>query len=229
MAYDIFKSDKRKGGILLNMRRQDKRIPLRGDEIRVEMMTETTAQMTDLSSHGIRVKTSKRLRPGSPCTVTLGRNGSLLVLQGKSVWEKFAGWAATPGGKVDALFFSGIRLDDEHQDLMELACDGSNAVRVKASDMTVRLSNTESLTVLNLSYGGVLTIALNPLEPGTERIIRLFLPDSSDPIKCMTRVTSCKPVRHESEKLYNIGFEFIAMDDAQAERLKIFTLMLSAI
>jgi len=206
---------------------------LKGDEIRAEMMTEATAQVTDLSPFGMRVKTSKRLRPGSPCTVTLGKNGSVLVLQGKSVWEKFAGWAAKPGGQVDALFFSGIRLNDEHQDLMELAgygaCGSDKAVRVKASDMTAQLSNAESLTVLNLCYGGVLTEALNPLQPGNERIIRLFLPDDTDPIKCMTRVTSCKPVRRESEKLYHIGFEFLAMDDSQAERLKIFTLMLSAI
>jgi hypothetical protein len=163
----------------------------------------------------------------------ISNNGSLLVLQGKSVWEKFAGWAARPGGQVDDLFYSGIRLDDEHQDLMTWACEGAGdcgkTVRVKASDMTVRLSNTESLKVLNLSNGGVLAEALNPLEPGVERIIRLFLPDSSDPVKCMTRVTSCKSVLHESEKLYHVGFEFIAMDDFQTERLKVFILRLSAI
>lgn len=216
------------------MRRQYKRIPLKGDEVRVEMMTETTAQVADLSSFGIRVKGPRRLKPGTPCTVTIDNKGSLLVFQGKSVWEKFAGWAAKPGGQVDALFFSGIQLEEDgHQDLIAGtsggAFDSGKAVRVKTSGMTVRLSDAESLTVLNLSYGGVLAEALNSLEPGTERIIRLFLPDSPDSIKCMARVTSCKPVRYESEKLYHIGLEFIAMDDSQAERLKVFTLVLSAI
>jgi Tfp pilus assembly protein PilZ len=215
------------------MRRQNKRIPLRSEEIRIITMTETTAQVTDLSSFGIGLKSSKRLRPGSPCTVTIGGNGSLLVIQGKSVWEKFAGWTARPGGKVDAVFFLGIRLDEERPDLLvracEGACDSGKTVRVRVPDMTVRLSYAESLNVLNLSSGGVLAEALNPFEPGTERIVRLFLPDSSDPIKCVTRVTSCKTVRHESDKQYHIGLEFIGMDDFQAERLKIFTLMLSAI
>jgi len=215
------------------MRRQYKRITLKSDKVRAVMMTETTAQVADLSSSGIRVKAARRLRPGSPCTVTVADKSSFLVLRGTLVWEKFAGWAAKPGGQTDALFFSGIQFDNDHQDLMTRTCGGasgnSKAVRVKASNIAVQLGNAETLAIINLSYGGVLAEALNPLEPGTESIIRLFLPGSAEPVKCMTRVASCKPVLRESGKLYHIGFEFIAMDDSQAERLKNFTLMLSAV
>lgn len=215
------------------MRRQYKRIPLRGDEIRVEMMTETSAQLTDLGKLGIGLKAPKRLRPGSPCTVTIGNGGSPVILEGTSVWERFAGWVANPRGQADAFFFAGIRFDDERHDLMTRVCgedcDGERAVRMNASDMTVRLSYAEVLTVVTLSYGGLFAESLNPLEPGTERILRIFLPDNPEPIKCMARGTSCRPVKSESEKKYHIGLEFIAIDDAQAGRLKGFILMLSAI
>jgi len=218
----------------MDARRQYKRIPLKGDEIRVEVMTETSAQVTDLSKTGIGVKVSMRLRPGSPCTVRIGSNGSLMVLQGTSLWERFAGWSANPRGQVDTLFFAGIRLDDERQDLMTLACgeeyESTRTVRVKASDMTARLSYAESLTAINLSYKGLLAESWNTMEPGSERIARIFLPDNPNkPVKCMIRVTSCKPVKHESEKKYHLGFEFVTMDDEQAERLKTFILMLSAL
>jgi hypothetical protein len=59
--------------------------------------------------------------------------------------------------------------------------------------------------------------------------LRIFLPDNQEPIKCIAKGTSCRPVKSESEKKYHIGFEFTAMDDAQADRLKGFILMLSAI
>jgi len=217
----------------MDARRQYKRIPLKGDEIRVEVMTETSAQVTDLSKTGIGVKVSMRLRPGSPCTVTIGSNGSLMVLQGTSLWERFAGWSANPRGQVDTLFFAGIRLDDERQDLMTLACgedcESTRTVRVKASDMTARLSYAESLAAINLSYKGLLAESWNTMEPGTERIARIFLPDNPKPVKCMIRVTSCKPVKQESEKKYHLGFEIVTMDVEQAERLKAFILLLSAI
>jgi hypothetical protein len=222
-----------RGGPSLDARRQYKRILLKGDEIRVEIMTETSAQVTDLSKLGIGVKASMRLRPGSPCTVTIGSNGSLVVLQGTLLWERFGGWSANPRGQVDTLFFAGIRLDDERHDLMIRACggecDSARTVRVKASGMTARLSYAESLAAINLSYKGLLAESLNTMESGTERIARLFLPDSPEPIKCITRVTSCKPVKYGSEKKYHIGFEFVTMDEAQAERLKTFILLLSAI
>jgi hypothetical protein len=215
------------------MRRQYKRIPLRGDEIRVEMMTETTAQLNDLSKLGICLKAPKRLRPGNPCTVTIGNGGSPVVLQGTLVWERFAGWVANPRGQADAFFFAGIRFDDERQDVMSRVCggdcDGGRTVRVSAPDMTARLSYAEALSVITLSCGGLFAESLNPLAPGTERILRIFLPDSPEPITCMARGTSCSPVKSESEKKYHLGFEFIAMDDAPAERLKGFILMLSAL
>ena len=215
------------------MRRQYKRIPLRGDEVRVEMMIETSAQLIDLGRHGIGLKAPKRLRPGSPCTVTVGNNGSPVTLNGTSVWERFAGWVANARGQADAFFFAGIRLDDERQDLLTRVCgdnfDDVRTVRMNASDTTVRLSYAEAFTVLTLSCGGLFAESLNPLETGTERILRIFLSDNQEPIKCIAKGTSCRPVKSESEKKYHIGFEFIAMDDAQAERLKGFILMLSGI
>jgi hypothetical protein len=215
------------------MRRQYKRIPLRGNEIRVEMMAETTAQLTDVGKSGIGLKAPKRLRPGSPCTVLVGNNGSPVILNGTSVWERFAGWTANPCGKADAFFLAGIRFDDERQDLLTrvcgCGCEVDRTVRINAPGMTVRLSYAEVLTVMSLSCGGLFAESLNPLEPGTERILRIFLPDNQAMIMCMAKVTSCRPVKSESEKKYHIGFEFTSMDDAQAGRLKGFILMLSAV
>lgn len=215
------------------MRRQYKRIPLRGDEIRVEMMTETSAQLTDLGRHGIGLKAPKRLRPGSPCTVTIGNNGSPLILNGTSVWERFAGWVANPRGQADAFFFAGIRFNDEHQDLMTRVCgdncDDVRTIRMIVSDTTVLLSYAEAFTALTLSCGGLFAESLNPQEPGIERILRIFLSDNQVPINCIAKGTSCRPVKDDSEKKYHIGFEFLAMADVQAERLKGFILMRSAI
>lgn len=217
----------------MDTRRQHKRIPLKGDKIRVEIMTETKAKVSDLSNLGIGVKAPKRLRPGSPCTVTIRRNGSLMILQGTALWERSAGWSVKQGGNVDAIFSAGIRFDEAPADLMARACggecDSERAVRVRPSGLTVLLSYAESLNVIKLSYGGLLAESLNPMKYGDENSVRLFLPGSPEPIKCMGRVTSCEPVKHELEKKYYVGLEFVAMDDAQAEQLKAYILMRSAI
>jgi c-di-GMP-binding flagellar brake protein YcgR len=215
------------------MRRKYRRIPLKGDEIRAETVTETSAQVADLSMGGLGVKAAKRLMPGRPCMITMGANGSLMILRGTTVWERFAGWSVTPRGHKDPLYSAGIRLEESRRDMMSQAlgaeCDRTRAVRVQAPDLKVLLSFTESLTVLNLSFGGLLAESWNPMEPGTESSTRIFLPDLPEPVKCLARVTSCEPVKSGAGKKYHIGFEFVDMDPAQTERLRTFVIIRSAI
>ncbi|RPI37336.1 MAG: hypothetical protein EHM54_03415 [Nitrospiraceae bacterium] len=215
------------------MRRQYRRVSCRDDEIRVEIANETKAQVSDLSRCGIGLKASKRVRPGTPCMVTIGSNGSLMSLQGTSLWERFAGWSINPVGNADAFFSAGIRFEEAREDLMTRFFSGgaedAGAIRIKVSDLTVLLSYAESLKVINLCYGGVLAESWNPWEYGTESIVRLFLPGTLEPIKCVGRVASCRPVRHESERKYHVGFELAAMDEEHAGQFKAFVQMRSVI
>jgi Tfp pilus assembly protein PilZ len=83
--------------------------------------------------------------------------------------------------------------------------------------------------VINLCYGGMLAASWNPWEYGTESIARIFLPGSPEPIKCLGRVVSCRPVWHKSEKKYHVGFELVTMDDEHAGQFKAFIQMRSVI
>ena len=215
------------------MRRKFKRISLKGDSVRAETVTETKAQIADLSMEGIGIKSPKRLVPGSNCMVTIGNNGSLMVLRGTTVWERFSGWSMGPRGHVDPLFSAGIHLDESHGALMTKACGGdcdkTRTVRIQAPNMNILLSFAEALTVLNISFGGLLAESWNPMEEGTESDTRIFLPDRPDPLKCLVRVTSCKTIKQEAEKKYHIGFEFVGLDAEQTERLRSFIRIRSAI
>lgn len=214
------------------MRRQYKRIPCKSDEIRVEIVTEIEAQVSDVSRQGIGVKAPKRVIAGTPCTVTIGTDGSLVSLRGTSVWERFAGYSINSRGDVDSLFSAGIRLEEAPESLMTHICPGrgfvgAEAVRVKPTSLNVFLIYTESLPVINLSYGGLLAESWNSWEYGTDIIARLFLPDCPKPIKCLGRVTSCQPVNHGAEKKYHVGFELVAMDEEHTRQLKAFIQMRS--
>ena len=215
------------------MRRKHRRIPLKGDAIRVETVTETRAEIADLGMDGMGIKAPKRLKPGSRCMVTIGSNGSLMIVRGISVWERFSGWSVSPRGHLDPLFSAGIRLEESRGDLIKKTCGSdsgkSRAVRVSAPSLTALLSFTESLTLLNLSYGGLLAESWNPIEAGTECSARLFLPDRPEPVKCMAKVTSCETVRLEEEKKYHVGFEFLDMDPEQIKRIRTFIRIRSAI
>lgn len=215
------------------MRRRFKRISLKGDSVRAETVTETKAQIADLSMGGIGIKSPKRLVPGSNCMVTIGNNGSLMVLRGTTVWERFSGWSMGQRGHADPLFSAGIHLDESRSDLMAKACGGdcdkTRTLRVQAPNMNILLSFAETLTVLNISFGGLLAESWNPMDVGTESDTRIFLPDRPEPLKCLVRVTSCKTVKHETEKKYHIGFEFVNLDAEQAERIKTFIRIRSAI
>ena len=215
------------------MRRKHSRIPLKGEAIRAETVSEISAQVADLSMDGLGVKTSKRLMPGRPCMITIGANGSVMILRGTTVWERFAGWSVSPRRHRDPLYSAGIRLEEPRRDMVSRALGGESdrtrAVRVYAPDLKVLLSFTEALAVLNLSYGGLLAESWNPMEPGTESSTRIFLPDLPEPVKCLARVTSCEPVKTEAGRKYHIGFEFVDMDPAQTERLKSFIILRSSI
>jgi len=215
------------------MRRKHKRVPIRKAEARAETVIEAQAQVSDLSMLGIGVKTPKRLQSGSTCLVSINSNDSLMILRGTAVWERFAGWSVKPGGQADPLFSAGIRFDDPHQTLMEQVggevCNAARAARINTSGLTVLLSFAESLTIINLSYGGLLAESWNPMETGAECSIRIFLPSSHEPIRCVAKVASCDSVKGKSEKTYHIGFEFISMDEAPSERLREFIRMRSAI
>jgi len=215
------------------MRRQYKRIPCKDAEIRVEIVTEVEAQVSDVSRQGIGVKAPKRVIPGTPCSITIGTDGSLASLRGTSVWERFAGHSINPHGDFDSLFSVGIRLEEAPENLMTRICTGdlagAEAVRVKPSSLNVLLIYTESLAVINLSYGGLLAESWNSWEYGADIIARLVLPDYPKPIKCLGRVASCQPVSHGAEKKYHVGFELVAMDDEHARLLKAFVQMRSVI
>jgi len=215
------------------MRRRYKRISLKGVHIRAETVEETTAQLADLSNEGIGVKSPRRLTPGCPCMISIGTNGSLMILRGTTVWERFAGWSMDPRGHAGPLFSAGIRLDEPRSDVMTKTCgcgaDKTRALRVYAPDIKILLSFTESLTVLNISYGGLLAESWNPMEPRTEHDTRLFLPDRPEPLKCLVRAASCQSVKHEGERKYHIGFEFIDLNNEQTERIKSFIRVRSAI
>jgi hypothetical protein len=156
-----------------------------------------------------------------------------MVLKGKTVWERFSGWSMGPRGHADPLFSAGIHLDESRSDLMAKACDGDcdkgRTLRVQAPNMNILLSFAESLTILNISFGGLLAESWNPMEEGKESDTRIFLPDRPEPLKCLVRVTSCKTVKHEAEKKYHIGFEFIDLDTEQTERIKTFISIRSTI
>ncbi|NJD54863.1 MAG: PilZ domain-containing protein [Nitrospirae bacterium] len=215
------------------MRRRYKRISMKGIHVRVETVSETKAELSDLSNEGIGLKSPMRLTPGCPCMVSIGTNGSLMILRGTTVWERFAGWSMGPRGQAGPLFSAGIRLDEPHNNIMSTACVAGNGrtrpVRIYAPDMKILLSFTESLTVLNISYGGLLAESWNPLEPGTENDTRLFLPDRPEPFKCLMRVTSCQSVKHDGDRKYHIGFEFVDLDREQAERIRAFIRVRSAV
>jgi len=215
------------------MRRKHKRIFFKRDEVRAETVTEVKAKVSNLSMLGMAVKSPKRLKAGSPCLISFGRNGKPAIFHGIAVWERFAGWSVNPLGFSNPLFSAGIKLGDQNLDFMKRAgakgCDATREVRVTASDLTVLLSYPESLSVINLSLGGLLAESFNPMEPGSEHTARLYLPDSAEPVKCIGKITSCETVRVESEKRYHIGFEFIAMNESQTERLKTFIRMRSSL
>ncbi len=215
------------------MRRQHKRIPIRKRDVRLEAVAETTARVSDLSMDGVGISANRRLMPGTPCMLTIGANGSAVILRGTAVWERFSGWSLIRPGQADPLFAAGIRLAEPRKDIMSRACGAdcstTRALRVYSPDLTVLLSFTERLTVLNLSYGGLLAESWNPMDIGSEHATRLFLPDDSEPVRCMLRVTSCEALRQETDRKYHIGFEFTGLDHEQTERVKKFVLFLSAV
>jgi hypothetical protein len=108
-------------------------------------------------------------------------------------------------------------------------CDKTRALRVQTPNMNILLSFAEALTVLNISFGGLLAESWNPMTEGTETDTRIFLPDRPDPLKCLVRVSSCTAFKHETEKKYHIGFEFVGLDAEQTERLRTFISIRSAI
>lgn len=213
-------------------RRRFRRIPLRDGEAHLETVVETKADVLDLCSEGIGLRSMKRVHPGRPCTVVLGDNGTRLVIEGRSVWERYAGRDITSRGILMPFFSTGIRFDEAHDELLALTCSGNGcgrSVRWSPESQTALLSYPELFTVRSISLGGMLTESWNPLKIDTELTGRLYLPGEPSPLEFLGKVIFTDPVMKSDGKVYLVGFEYISMQEQHAERLEAFIRIRSAL
>jgi Tfp pilus assembly protein PilZ len=223
-------------------KRRYKRFTVEVMDISGKMALANDVKVLDISIGGVSIRADRRLNIGTDYVLRLENKGVSLKLRGTVVWASLSGSAPDKSGNVIPIYTAGMQIMDNSYETMqgiarfidESKKDIEEPVdlykmsglrlyaRVPLGDVDKAVLNSmETYSVKILSLGGMLIESGQAME--AEAVLPMeimFAPDRSITVK--SRIVSCLPRRAADAELYNIGVEFIELEDKDRELLEEF-------
>ncbi|MEW6110162.1 MAG: PilZ domain-containing protein [Nitrospirota bacterium] len=220
--------------------RRHKRVSIKGMDIYAKTTFDTRVEILDISTQGVCIKSARRLVPGCKCILNLKNKGSFLPLKGTVRWERFSGKILKVSGEVETLYRAGVEFEYNFSEFsgylkyMGEYCE-TDEKKLRGTRYqipgreTALLNYEETFNVSSLSAGGLLVESLNKIEFDRKMTMELHLPKENHTIKFQGRVASCVPVKNKKPERYNIGIEFLDIEETDRSRLKKLVQLLSGL
>ena len=203
-------------------------------EINGQMLFATEVKVNNISISGVSLKADRRLDIGKEYTLKLGDSDNVFSLKGIVVWSSISETKKNVHGELVPIYTAGIKFSNVLTGrLMEII----NFIEEHKRDQEHRLSGLRfsikgpgkailkvpsSYKVVKLSMGGMLIKSLEPLDIESRFPMEISLPEDR-PINFIGRVASCSLIENdEPVNHYDIGIEFLDMQEGDGERLKKF-------
>jgi hypothetical protein len=193
--------------------------------------------VVNLSLSGVAIKAEQRLNIGREYTLRLELGDRTLQVHGTVVWSTLSGLRPSESGESRPQYSAGLRFTDVLNDkllgimqfidahkIMEENRLGGLRFQIDAAGTL--LDNPEAYRVRLISMSGMLIDTARQLEVGSEHPMEL-LPDGQEPIAFTGRVAPYVKAAPESGH-WEIGIEFIGIDEDHEARLHAFIQSLSA-
>lgn len=223
-------------------KRRYKRFTVDVMDISGKMALANEVKILDISIGGVSLTADRRLNIGRDYLLKLENKGSRLTLKGTVVWSSLSGSSADKRGNVIPIYTAGMQfldtsyemiqavtrfIDDNKKDMTESVelykMSGLRLyARVRVGDVEKAvLDSAETYSVKILSLGGMLIESGQAME--AEAVVPLeIIFDSDRSIIVAGRIVSCLSLTGADDERYNIGVEFIDLQDKEREFLEEF-------
>lgn len=219
----------------MDEKRRYKRYTVEEMDVQCKMLFATVVKLLDMSVNGASVLSNKPLGVEKNYSLKIHGESGAFTLNGVVVWEHTLG-SGTSGLSEDVpVYKAGLRfadvLTDTGNGLAEFLQDTSvsestpnrvGGLRVKIDDETAVLGYQELYHAKRISIGGALIETGQALEPEHRYSMEMLIPGLSEPVMFLGRIVHCNGIRGKSPERYDVGIEFIDLDEGDRAKLKAF-------
>jgi Tfp pilus assembly protein PilZ len=209
--------------------RQHRRFKLDLLDLSSKMSLVGKVQLIDISLGGVALKADSKLNIGKECLMMLGYEGNMISVKGVVVRSELSGIEERDGGEKATIYSAGIAFKDESAGTVKAFLDSiKNNKASPVPEQTgwfykdIRFSiTTPNERVLNMpaqfglkeiSQSGVIIQTAHQLKVDSMVLLELSL-HSSDPVRFMGTVVSCRMPQAREHANYEIGVEFSETTD----------------
>ncbi len=216
-------------------RRLHKRFAVDDLDVQTATISSEAVAIRDISPVGISVAAPKQLGIGKEYKVKFGSGERLFATTALVKWEKPVGKGKISDREVEPLYLAGLEfvevLTAKALPIVEFISRQIEAgdrrlrgIRFRLlSDQTVVLDHLEIYFVRIISLDGMLIETRQKLTPGSVFPMELLLGDDEMPLFFRGRIAHCNAAGNGNGARYDVGIEFVEMNELDKQRLSNFT------
>jgi hypothetical protein len=220
-------------------RRRFKRFPVEGMKVHAKVIVAEIIELSNISIKGACITTTKPMRPGDNVLVKIEYEKVHLSLSGIVIWEKEIEGMDNIEEPV-AIYKAGVQFKGISTDTLIQLKDFMRVSGIPDKKMLSReyqpsplrfnictnekavISCPMTYSVKKISLGGMLVETNCALEIERRYPMAIYLPNENTPIKFQGRIASRIKIQEEKTKLFDIGIEFLNLEENDKSRLNSF-------
>lgn len=213
------------------------RYPLQGMDIHAHMVITEEVDLQNISLNGVCLHTKKHLQPGRTYLLKIRDEKMARSIKCTAIWIRAI---CCDDNSMRKEFIAGLQFhniaSDEIVRLKDFMRNFGTPLETRISDdfkpSPLRFSITPHtkaflkcpriLNVRTISLGGMLMESDSAPEIGNQYLMNLPLPHETEPIMIRGRIASILPRTDSSGPHFDVGVEFLAIEDSDRARLDTF-------
>lgn len=216
--------------------RRHPRYPLQGMNIHAHMVITEEVDLQNISVNGVCIHTKKHLQPGRTYLLKIRDEQMSRSIKCTAIWIR----AINSDARMHKEYTAGLQFEniasDEIVRLKDFMRNFGTPVETRISDefrpSPLRFSiipHTQAflkfpkiLNVRTISLGGMLLESDSAPKIGNQYLMHLPLPHETEPLMIRGRIASILPPTDSSRPHFDVGIEFLAINDPDRARLDTF-------
>ncbi len=210
-------------------------------DVQTATISSAAVEIRDISPVGVSIVGTKKLNIGREYTVKFGSGMRLFSAKAVVKWEKLTGSRKVSEKEVEPLYLAGLEFTEvltakaapimdfiaKHTDLGNRRLKGIR-FRINSGETAV-LDNIETYCVKVISLGGMLIETKQEFLLGNVFPMELLLPDDERPLFFKGRIAHCNAARRGDAGRYDVGIEFVEMNEQDKLRIRDFTALMKSV
>jgi Tfp pilus assembly protein PilZ len=225
---------------MMEDKRRHKRFIVEGMDINGKLMFTTDVSVINISISGLSIKADRRLDIGREYTLKLEDHERIVTVKGTVVWSSLIGNHEGPHGEMMPVYSAGLKftdvLNDRITEIINFIEGHVHESEHRLSGIRFNIAKPEKAvihfpthyTVKRISAGGMLIESDDSLVVESRFPMELTLPEEK-PISFTGRVASCALVKIRGLEHYDVGIEFLEMDQAGRKKLEELIALLNSL